>query len=91
MKRVTPEVRLERLLERLSAEVVAATDEEVMRATAALRMNLGMRGTLAFLGLKGPLFPYDADKFPDPGNELGGAAGQEGSRGLRAVPTRFKE
>jgi hypothetical protein len=65
MKADMPEVRLERLVNALSDDLAAASDLELIEAANDLRMDLTMRGTAAFLGLKGLYFPYRPDKFPD--------------------------
>jgi hypothetical protein len=57
MKRVFPEVALERLLEALEAEIVHASDDDILDAARDLGMNPAMRGSAAFLGLKGPALP----------------------------------
>ena len=58
MKKSTPEMRLERVLESLSGEIALASDEEVLEACADLRIQPEMKGTVAFLGIKGIVFPY---------------------------------
>jgi hypothetical protein len=64
MKRLPPPVRLERLLEILSEEIATASDEEVMDACADLKINPRMKGTMAFIGVKGLYFPYRPQIFP---------------------------
>ena len=58
MKKPTPEMKLERVLEKLSREIALASDEEVLEACADLRIQPDMKGTVAFLGIKGIVFPY---------------------------------
>jgi hypothetical protein len=58
MKKVTPEMRLERVLERLSREIALSTDTEVLEACADLRIQPEMKGSVAFVGVKGIVFPY---------------------------------
>jgi len=58
MKKPTPEMKLERVLEKLSREIALASDEEVLEACADLRIQPEMKGTVAFLGIKGIVFPY---------------------------------
>jgi hypothetical protein len=58
MKRETPEMQLERVLEILSAEIATASDAEVLEACADLRIQPDMKGSVAFLGVKGFVFPY---------------------------------
>jgi hypothetical protein len=69
-KSIPPHVRLEQLLERLSAELVEATDAELLEACTELGIKPGMKGSVVFLGLKGPFsFPYVPEKLaplPDP-------------------------
>jgi hypothetical protein len=45
--------RLERLIDALALELVEASDEEVLQACADLGMKPEMRGSAAFIGLKG--------------------------------------
>ena len=72
-KAIPPHVRLEQLLERLSAELVHTTDAEVLEACADLGIKPGMKGSIVFLGLNGPFsFPYVPEKLaplsdPPPG------------------------
>jgi hypothetical protein len=69
-KSIPPHTRLEQLLERLSTELAEATDAELLEACADLGIKPGMKGSLAFLGLKGAFsFPYVPEKLvplPDP-------------------------
>jgi hypothetical protein len=57
MRRVFPEVALERLLEALEVEIIEASDDDILDAARDLGMNPAMRGSAAFLGLKGPALP----------------------------------
>jgi hypothetical protein len=52
MRSTPPEVALNRVLAGLEKELVEATDEEVGQAAADLGMNLKMKGSAAFIGLK---------------------------------------
>jgi len=45
------ELALERVLQGLELELVAATDEEIVAAAADLGMDLAMKGSAAFLGV----------------------------------------
>jgi hypothetical protein len=65
MKKSTPEMRLERILEKLSREIALASDEEVLEACADLRIQPEMKGTVAFLGVKGFVFPYRQWTLPE--------------------------
>ena len=65
MKKPTPELRLERVLEKLSREIALASDAEVLEACADLRIQPEMKGTVAFLGVKGFIFPYRQWTLPD--------------------------
>lgn len=65
MKTATPEIRLERLVDALSEDLADASDLELLEAAQDLRMDLTMRGTAAFLGVKGLYFPYRPNKFWD--------------------------
>lgn len=58
MRKPTPEMRLARVLETLSAEIAAASDAEVLEACADLRIQPQMKGSMAFIGLKGLYWPY---------------------------------
>lgn len=58
MKKPTPEMRLERVLETLSEEIATASDAEVLEACADLRIQPEMKGSMAFAGVKGKIFPY---------------------------------
>jgi hypothetical protein len=62
MKRL-PETRLERLLEALERELVAATDAEIIEAANDLGMQPHMKGSAAFLGLIYPMRPRFEDFF----------------------------
>lgn len=57
------EIRLERLLDALSDDLAEAADLELIEAARDLRMDLTMRGTAAFLGVKLLYFPYRPDRF----------------------------
>lgn len=77
MKKPTPEIRLERVLATLSEEIAASSDTEVLEACADLRIQPEMKGSVAFLGVKGAVFPYrfwvlpesDAAALPDPDDD----------------------
>ena len=77
MKKVTPEMRLERVLETLSEMIATSSDTEVLEACADLRIQPEMKGSVAFLGVKGTVFPYrpwvlpasDAATLPDPDDD----------------------
>ena len=58
MKKPTPEMRLERVLATLSEEIATSSDTEVLEACADLRIQPQMKGSVAFLGVKGTVFPY---------------------------------
>ena len=60
----TTQVRLERLLEILSEDIATASDEEVLDACADLKISPRMKGTMAFIGVKGLYFPYRPQVFP---------------------------
>jgi hypothetical protein len=53
VKRAPVTARLERLIDALAMELAEASDEEVLQACADLGMNPHMRGSAAFIGLKG--------------------------------------
>jgi hypothetical protein len=54
LKRATAAAKLERLIDALAEDLAETTDEEVLQACADLGMDPQMRGSAAFLGLKGP-------------------------------------
>jgi hypothetical protein len=83
MKRAPPQLRLERLLEVLSEEIATASDEELLDACAQLKINPKMKGTIAFIGVKGRYFPYRPELFPplaDPSVLLDGTEDSDRSR-----------
>ncbi len=53
----------ERLLEALAQELVESSDEELLAAASDLGMDLRMRGSAAFVGLKYPAVPGFSDFF----------------------------
>jgi hypothetical protein len=57
------DIRLERLVHALSDDLAEASDLELIEAARELRMDITLRGTAAFLGLKGLYFPYRPDRF----------------------------
>jgi hypothetical protein len=54
---------LDRVLDGLAQELIAATDEEILAAARELGMDPGMRGSAAFLGLKYPILRHPRDFF----------------------------
>ena len=54
LKRVAPELALERLIEALAAELIEATDEEILEAAKDLGMDPRMKGSAAFIGIRYP-------------------------------------
>jgi hypothetical protein len=48
---IKPQAALNRILDALERELVAATDEEILEAAKDLGMNPLMKGSAAFLGL----------------------------------------
>ena len=64
MTRNPPEVALNRVLAGLERELVEATDEEIVQAAEDLGMNLKMKGSAAFIGVK-YTFPKDAAEIFD--------------------------
>lgn len=69
MRRARADMRLERLLMALGVELAEASDEEVLAAATDLGLKPMMKGTVAYVGLKHVLAPYDPEKFPAPDNE----------------------
>jgi hypothetical protein len=84
MKKATPDVRLERLLERLSTDLVEATDSELLEACADLGIKPELKGSIAFLGLKQPFyFPYDPEKLVPSTDPKPGANDEDGTDLMR--------
>lgn len=86
MKRLPLPVRLERLLEVLSEDIATASDEEILDACADLKIIPKMKGTMAFIGVKGLYFPYRPQVFPPltaPSILAEGSEGSDLSRGPR--------
>jgi hypothetical protein len=52
INRAWPELTLERILEGLEQELIAASDEEIGDAARTLGMNPSMKGSAAFIGLR---------------------------------------
>jgi hypothetical protein len=52
MRSTPPEVALNRVLAALAQELAEATDEEVVQAGEDLGMNVKMKGSAAFIGVK---------------------------------------
>ncbi len=63
---VPPEVVLTRVLEGLERDLVEATDEDITQAAQDLGMNLSMKGSAAFMGLKSPFRLRLSDIFELP-------------------------
>jgi hypothetical protein len=59
----SPVIRLTRILEALELELIEATDEEILAAAKDLGMNLEMKGSAAFMGLKYFSRPQLSDFF----------------------------
>ena len=64
MTSTPPEVALNRVLGGLEKELVEATDEEIVRAAEDLGMNVKMKGSAAFIGVK-YTFPKRASEIFD--------------------------
>lgn len=54
LKRVPPELALTRVIEALAAELLEATDEEILEAARDLGMDPRMKGSAAFIGIRYP-------------------------------------
>jgi hypothetical protein len=66
VKRVSPEVTLARVLAALEQELIDATDVEIREAAQDLGMNVDMKGSAAFAGLRYPSKARFSDYFaPD--------------------------
>ncbi|MEP7243690.1 MAG: hypothetical protein ABI885_08385 [Gammaproteobacteria bacterium] len=66
MKRVSPEAALARVLAVLEQELIVATDADIREAAQDLGMNLDMKGSAAFAGLRYPAKASLSDYFgPD--------------------------
>ncbi len=59
-------VAFERVLEALARDLAEASDEELLGAASDLGMDLTMRGSAAFTGLKYPATPQASDFFDVP-------------------------
>lgn len=55
--------RLDRVLVALERELLEASDDEIREAASELRMNLDMKGAVAFMGLKFPMRMQLEDVF----------------------------
>ncbi len=68
MKKIAPELRLERLVEAFSEDVTLASDAEILDACADLGIQPAMKGSIAFLGIKKGVFfyPYVPEKLSAP-------------------------
>jgi hypothetical protein len=72
MKMATPRTALTRILVGLEQELIDATDEEVDEAAKELGMDLRMRASAAFLGLRYPASAKFEDYFGfDPFQDAG--------------------
>lgn len=60
-----PETALERILDALERELVAASDADVLEAADDLGMKPQMKGSAAFLGLRYPSALHRAEDFFD--------------------------
>jgi len=58
-----PDAALLRLLEALAADLIEATDDEVMQAAKDLGMNPQMKGSAVFAGIKYPAMPQLSDFY----------------------------
>lgn len=82
VRRVSPEIRLVRVLAAFEQELIDATDGEIREAAQDLGMNLDMKGSAAFAGLRYPAKTSFSDHFgPDALAQLKEIAGA--SRGKR--------
>ncbi len=52
INRAWPELTLERILDGLEQELIAASDQEIQDAARTLGMNPAMKGSAAFIGLR---------------------------------------
>jgi hypothetical protein len=82
MKKIPPELRLERIVLALSEDVTQASDAEILAACADLGIQPAMKGSIAFLGLKKGLafFPYVPEKLPPLTDAAAGLNGSGASR-----------
>ncbi len=77
VKRASPQVALDRVLEALGQELIDASDEEIIGAAKDLGMDPTMRESSAFRGLKFPSTPQLSDFFePEASRKLLAAAGR---------------
>jgi hypothetical protein len=63
VKRTSPGVALDRVLEALGQDLIEASDEEIIQAAKDLGMDPTMRESAAFRGLKYPATPQLSDFF----------------------------
>jgi hypothetical protein len=63
MRAGPPDHRLDRILDALAQELVQATDEELIGAAHDLGMRPDMKGSAAFIGLRGATRPRLAEFF----------------------------
>lgn len=63
MTRTPPEVALNRVLASLANDLAEASDEEIVQAAEDLGMNLKMKGSAAFIGVKYTFPKTAADIF----------------------------
>jgi hypothetical protein len=61
--KTTPSVALNRVLDGLEHEIIEASDEEILAAARELGMDLRMRESAAFAGVKYPSRPQLSDFF----------------------------
>jgi hypothetical protein len=80
--RVRPVPALERVLDALAHELIESSDEELLAVAADLGMNLTMRESAAFAGLKYPAAPRIEDFFDVPALQRESLPGQRGASPL---------
>jgi Fe-S-cluster formation regulator IscX/YfhJ len=66
MNNIPPYVRLERVLDGFSDDLVAASDDEILAAAASLEIKPLMKGSAAYFGMKSLYAPYREGLFEDP-------------------------
>jgi hypothetical protein len=79
---------LERVIDALAEELIESTDDELLQAAADLGMDVTMRGSAAFVGLKYPMVWQFADFFAVPARQGGRVSTDRGPKALASSRNR---
>lgn len=79
---------LERVIDALAEELIESTDDELLQAAADLGMDVTMRGSAAFVGLKYPTVWQFADFFALPAHQGSRLSTDRGSKVLPSPRNR---